>query len=204
MWPFALVSLSTIPFVAFATAIEIKTTFGEDEEESDNKGNDGVGSPGGIAIETLFNIRTVSALNIQKDRLREYASAFQKTESAEIFTGVKSGLTSGLSILIQQWSIALQLWWGGWLIFKYPDRFSFNDFLVSMFASLFSLFGLGAASMGLSEKKEFEKAAGRIFYLLERRSLIDPLGREGIKILERQIDRSPWRGMNQAQLNSVH
>jgi ATP-binding cassette subfamily B (MDR/TAP) protein 1 len=204
MWPFALVSLSTIPFVAFATAIEIKTTFGDDEEESDNKGNDGVGSPGGIAVETLFNIRTVSVLNIQKDRLREYASAFQKPESAEIFTGVKSGLTSGLSILIQQWSIALQLWWGGWLIFKYPDRFSFNDFLVSMFASLFSLFGLGAASMGLSEKKEFEKAAGRIFYLLERRSLIDPLGREGIKILERQIDRSPWRGMNQAQLNSVH
>ena len=55
--------------MAFATAIEIKTTFGKDEEESDNKGNDGVGSPGGIAIETLFNIRTVSALNIQKDRL---------------------------------------------------------------------------------------------------------------------------------------
>ena len=39
-----------------------------------------------------------------------------------------------------------QFWWGGWLMFKYPDSFAFNDFLISMFSLLFSLFALGAAA----------------------------------------------------------
>ena len=51
-----------------------------------------------------------------------------------------------------------------------------------MFSLLFSLFALGAATMGASDKKECEKAAGRIFYLLQRPSLIDPLGIEGKKL----------------------
>ncbi len=32
-----------------------------------------------------------------------------------------------------------------------------NDFLISMFSLLFSLFGLGAAFQGISDKKETEK-----------------------------------------------
>jgi ATP-binding cassette subfamily B (MDR/TAP) protein 1 len=74
------------------------------------------------------------------------------------------------------------MWWGGYLLFHYPDKFGFKDFLISNFALLFSLFGLGAAFQGLSDRKETEKSAGRIFYLLDRQSEIDPLSEDGKKL----------------------
>merc|ERR1712008_339780 len=90
-----------------------------------------------------------------------------------------SGVLSGLSIGIQQWVNALQFWWGGWLLVNYPGTFSFSDFLVSMFALLFSRFALGAAAAGATDKKKAEAAAGRLFYLINRKSEIDPLSTSG-------------------------
>jgi ATP-binding cassette subfamily B (MDR/TAP) protein 1 len=51
-----------------------------------------------------------------------------------------------------------------------------------MFSLLFSLFGLGAAFQGISDKKETEASAGRVFYLLDRKSEIDPMSEEGMKL----------------------
>ncbi len=65
---------------------------------------------------------------------------------------------------------------------KYPGAFTFNEFLVSMFALLFSLFSLGAAAQGLVDKKKAEAAAGRLFYLQKRKSEIDPLSPSGKKL----------------------
>jgi ATP-binding cassette subfamily B (MDR/TAP) protein 1 len=196
MWPFALVSLGTIPFMGFATSVEMKTMFGEDEG---GDGKEGLSSPGGIIVETLLNIRTVAALNMERQRYNDYVQALHKSEPRVVLNSVKSGATSGLSMLIQQWSNALQFWWGGWLLFNYPDVFSFEDFLVSMFALLFSLFALGAATMGASDKDEAKKAAGRIFYLLGRKSTIDPLGTEGAK-LGRRPSRPSSRGNSSRRL----
>ena len=56
---------------------------------------------------------------------------------------------------------------GGYILFNY-DGFTFNDFLISNFALLFSLFGLGAAFQDITDRKEAEKSAGRIFYLMDR------------------------------------
>jgi hypothetical protein len=93
------------------------------------------------------------------------------------------GFLAGFGQFIQQWINALQLWWGGWILANHPTLFSFNDFLVSNFALLFSLFGLGAAFQDISDRKEAEKSASRIFYLLDRKSKIDPLSSDG-KILD--------------------
>jgi ATP-binding cassette subfamily B (MDR/TAP) protein 1 len=77
---------------------------------------------------------------------------------------------------------ALQFWWGGWLLYNYSETFSFNDFLISMFSLLFSLFALGAAAQGVSDKKKAEAAAGRLFYIMNRQSAIDPLSTSGKKL----------------------
>ena len=47
---------------------------------------------------------------------------------------------------------------------------------------LFSLFGLGAAFQGLTDKNAAVQSAGRIFYLMDRKSEIDPLSEEGKKL----------------------
>jgi len=180
MWPFALLAVGCIPVMGAATSFEMKKMYGEDENEGN--GQDELNSPGGIAIETLLNIRTVSALTLEKERYQNYENALDSTEPHWVRDAFIGGLGSGMSMAIQQWVNALQFWFGAWILFNNPDKFTFNDFLISMFSLLFSLFGLGAAFQGISDKKETEKSAGRIFYLLDRTSEIDPLSKEGKKL----------------------
>jgi ATP-binding cassette, subfamily B (MDR/TAP), member 1 len=182
MWPFALLAIGCIPLMGFATSVEMKQMLGEDESSDTQVSQDEMNSPGGILVETLLNIRTVSALTLEEQRAKDFERSITSTQSSYIRDGFMAGLTGGLSMFIQQWINALQMWWGGYLIFHYPELYSFKDFLISNFAILFALFGLGAAFNGLSEQKVTEKSAGRIFYLLDRKSEIDPLGEEGIKI----------------------
>ena len=65
---------------------------------------------------------------------------------------------------------------------KYPGAFTFNEFLVSMFALTFSLYSLGVAAQVLVDKKRAEAAAGRLFYIMNRESAIDPLSPSGKKL----------------------
>jgi len=179
MWPFALLALACIPLMGMATSIEMSRLMDEDEFQ---KGQDELNSPGGIAVETLLNIRTVCALTLENERLQNYKNALHKEEPNYVLSCFTAGARSGFSMLVNQWVNGLQMFWGGWLLVNYPQNFEFTDFLYSNFALLFSLFGLGAAFQDLSDKSEAEKSAGRIFYLLDRRSLIDPLDEDGKKL----------------------
>lgn len=179
MWPFALLAIGCVPLMGFATSIEMKQFLGEDAGVD---GQDELNSPGGIAVETLLNIRTVSALTLEERRFQDYQNALTAEAANHKTEAIMGGFTSGLSMFIQQWINALQLWFGGWMLFNFPDRYDFNDFLIANFAVLFALFGLGAAFQDVSDKKAVEESAKRVFYLLDRVSAIDPLSDEGKKI----------------------
>lgn len=185
MWPFALLAIGCIPMMGFATSMEMKQFLGEDQ--GDTESAEGLNTPGGVIVETLLNIRTVSALTLEDKRFADYEKALLNAEPNFKFDAFKSGLTSGLSMFIQQWINALQLWFGGYLLFTFPEDYGFKDFLISNFAVLFALFGLGAAFQDISDRKEVEKSAGRIFYLLDRKSAIDPMSSEGKKIGQDEV-----------------
>jgi ATP-binding cassette subfamily B (MDR/TAP) protein 1 len=119
---------------------------------------------------------------METERCADYEAALNTAEPNATRDGVLQGALSGLSMFIQQWINALQLWFGAWILFNNSDRYEFRDFLISNFALLFSLFGLGAAFQDISDRKESEKSAGRIFYLIDRKSSIDPLSEEGKKL----------------------
>ena len=180
MWPFALLAIGCVPLMGFATSMEMKKMLGEDQ--GDTNAADERSSPGGIIVETLLNMRTVSALTLEKQRFKDYEKALVNSEPNVVMDSFTDGIMGGLSMFIQQWINALQLWFGGYLLFTFPDEYVFKDFLIANFAVLFSLFGLGAAFQDISDRKEVEKSAGRIFYLLDRKSEIDPLSKEGIKL----------------------
>ena len=92
--------------------------------------------------------------------------------------------------LQRQFDIFAKSYRGGYILTNFTSfDFTFNDFLISNFALLFSLFGLGAAFQDISDRKEAEKSAGRIFYLLDRQSAIDPMGDGGLKIDRTQLQR---------------
>jgi len=180
MWPFAILACACIPLMGYASSIEMQQMLGEDEGNHDaDSAQDELNSPGGILVETLLNIRTVAALTLEEQRAKDFENAIIRSQPRYVYDGFKAGLTGGISMFIQQWINGLQMWFGGWLLFTYRDAFTFKDFLISNFSILFSLFGLGAAFNGLSDRKEMEKSAGRIFYLLDRVSEIDPLSTEG-------------------------
>ena len=180
MWPFALLAICCIPVMGAATSVHMKRVLGEDEGGSN--GQDELNSPGGVAVETLLNIRTVAALSLENARYADYENALHRDQPHYVRDCFVGGLTSGMAMAVQQWVNALQLWWGGWLLFRFPKNFTFQKFLISMFSLLFSLFGLGSAFQGISDKKETERSAGRIFYLLDRKSEIDPMSEEGKKL----------------------
>merc|ERR1712187_582059 len=180
MWPFAVLAVACVPFFTFAASLEMAQMLGTNED----LGNvaEGLSTPGGIIVETLLNVRTVAALTLEDQRFADYESALRKSEQNYVSAAFMSGVTFGISQFLQQWINALQMWWGGWLLNQSWNSYSFNDFLVSNFALLFSLFGLGAAFQDVSDRKEVEKAGGRIIHLLDRKSAIDPLSDEGKKV----------------------
>jgi len=166
--------------MGFASSLEMKQFLGEDEGDLDAA--DGLNSPGGIVVETLLNIRTVAALTMESKRYEDYKRALLRSEPNWQLDAVKAGLTGGISQFIQQWINALQMWFGGWLLQEFQDTYEMKDFLISNFAVLFALFGLGAAFQDASDRKEVEKACGRVFYILDHKTTIDPLSTEGKKL----------------------
>merc|ERR1711976_180863 len=113
---------------------EMKMYLGEDEGDSDGGDEN---SSGGIVVETLLNIRTVASLTIENMRSAEYAQALRAETSGSLKTNVLKGMASGFGQFSQLWGMALMFWWGGWLLANHSDKFSFRDFMVSMFALCF-------------------------------------------------------------------
>lgn len=75
-------------------------------------------------------------------------------------------------------------WFGGYMLLHYPETFTYNAYLTSMFSLFFSIFGLSLAFQGSVDREKAKKAAHRIFALIDRTSLIDPLSDDGAMILD--------------------
>jgi len=179
MWPFALLTLGLIPPMGFGAEMEMKLYFGEDEGVS---GDDiDMNSPGGIVVETLVNIRTVASLNIEKERSEQYVKALCSEDPTPVRTNFMKGCATGIGQFIQMWGLALMFWFGGWLLSNYPDKYTYRDFLISLFSLLFGLEGIGFAAQGATDRDKAKQAANRIFELTDRHSAIDPLSEMGKK-----------------------
>lgn len=154
----------------------MKMIHGEDEGVDDV-----MDSPGTIVIESLVNIRTVASLTIEQDKAKEHAAALRKRDPTPLWTNFLGGLALGLADLIRMFVMALMFFVGGWLMVTYPTKFSFRDFLISMFSLLYSVSGVGMAAQGATDRKAAKQAAHRIFELIDRQSAIDPLCEDGKK-----------------------
>jgi ATP-binding cassette subfamily B (MDR/TAP) protein 1 len=119
MWPLALLSIACIPIMGYSTSLRVKTLVGQDLGVGAD-GADELNSPGGILIETLLNMRTVSALTLEEKRYHDFEEALKRSESNHRFDGFTQGVTGGLGVFVQQWVNALQFYFGGWLLFKFP------------------------------------------------------------------------------------
>jgi len=80
--------------MGFATTLEMKSFFGEDEGVENVNGE--TTSPSGIAVETLLNMGTVSALTMEEERFNMFKEALNNSDEHYIRDGfhqVRSLLT---------------------------------------------------------------------------------------------------------------
>jgi len=171
MWPLALVALLTLPLYTIGAIGEAKLFIGEDEKvsTSDLPAN----SAGGIIVESLVSIKTIASLTLEDHRHKQYCEALSDEGQSYINDCMLLGFIGGFSSAIQFISFGFYFWWGGTLIDKY--HYDYNDFLVSLFALIFSLSGMAIAMMDMTSKEEASAAAERIFKIINRKSKIDPL-----------------------------
>jgi len=171
MWPLALMALLTLPLYTIGAIGEAKTFMGEDEKVStaDLPAN----SAGGIIVESLVSIKTIASLTLEDHRHKQYCEALSDEGQSYINDCILLGFIGGFSTAIQFFSFGFYFWWGGTLIDKY--HYDYNDFLVSLFALIFSLSGMAIAMMDMTSKEEASAAAERIFKIINRKSKIDPL-----------------------------
>ena len=142
---------------------------------------EGEDSSGSILVETLTSIRTVASLSIERMRSNEYVRAINMESPSSLKSNAMKGFASGLGVFVQLWGIGLMFWWGGWLLNRFPDTYTFRGYLISLNSLLFSLQGLSVAIMGATDSAKAKLAAHRIFALIDRESPIDSLSDDGKK-----------------------
>lgn len=114
-------------------------------------------------------------------RAEEYTQALAKEDPHPVRNKIVKGGGSGLGQFTQMWGFGLMFFFGGWLLDQHPDEYTYREYLIAMFAFMFSLYGLAAAFEGTADREKAKAAAARIFELIDRQSLIDPLTDEGRK-----------------------
>jgi ATP-binding cassette, subfamily B (MDR/TAP), member 1 len=75
--------------MGFATSLEMKNFLGEDV--GDDNAKDETTSPGGIVMETLLNMTTVSALTMEEERFKNFEDALNKSEEHYVRDGATQG-----------------------------------------------------------------------------------------------------------------
>lgn len=94
--------------MGFGAEMEMKLYLGEDDGDL---GDIQEHSSGGIVVETLVNIRTVSSLTIEDMRSSEFSKALHEEDPTPIKSNFIKGCATGLGQFIQQWGVALMFWW---------------------------------------------------------------------------------------------
>jgi len=180
-WPIALIAIACLPVMGWAQSLEMEKTMGKDEGDVEKEVLEN-SSPGGIVVETLLNIGTVSALSLEENRFIIFQEALNSSNDHYARKAFREGFLAGLSMLTQMLVYALMFWAGGYIAGKYPKTMDINGMNKAIFMILFSLFALGIAFQDMADRKEVEKGASRIFHLLDRKSEIDPLSDEGATV----------------------
>jgi ABC-type bacteriocin/lantibiotic exporter with double-glycine peptidase domain len=101
MWQFALLAVACVPLMGAAAAVRVKTFVGEDE--GDLNAADSLNTPGGVIVETLLNMRTVTALCLESQRYQDYERSLLVAEPHFKSDSFVSGFASGFSTFVQQW-----------------------------------------------------------------------------------------------------
>lgn len=180
-WKLTLVVLAVTPLLVVSGMI-----FGNASAEATSGGLGAYAEAGGIASEVLGLIRTVTAFGGQEEETRRYDESLNKAYLSSIKAALSSGLGLGTAMLLILCTYGLAFWFGGRLV--RDGELSAGDVLLTFFAITLGASSLGTAGPAFKSFSVARAAAPRVFEIIERNSVIDPLNDEG------SIPASPLQG----------
>ncbi|KAL3906406.1 MAG: hypothetical protein SGILL_009283, partial [Bacillariaceae sp.] len=107
MWPFALLFIGILPFLAFGAEMEMQMYYNGEDEGDDTVEDEN--SPGGIVVESLLNVRTIASLSMEETKLTEYSEALHHQDAHPLRNNCVKGCGSGLGQFFQYWGIGLMV-----------------------------------------------------------------------------------------------
>ena len=174
-WKLCLVMISIAPLMVCAAAI-----FAYVQSKSASESQASYAVAGGIATETISNMRTVAALGIEKSRIHQYLVSLRQS----LHVGVKASHATGVSTAILFFLVFSALYigyiYGAKRIKKNPPTLSAGKLTIVMFSVLCGVLGLSQIATPVGTIVKGKASAYRIFKTIERVPKIKNVGKRHI------------------------
>ncbi|OQR90011.1 ATP-binding Cassette (ABC) Superfamily, partial [Achlya hypogyna] len=175
-WDLTLVLLAFMPFIAASGFYMMKSI-----TAATQGGVDAYAEAGGIAEESLSNIRTVHMFNAMATMAAKYKAALTKTEIAGVKKGLAVGLGTGGMFFVVFCTYSLGMYYGAVKVSndQINDKctgshcYDGGRVLIVFFSVVMSAMALGQAGPGMQAMAAARAAAHGVFELIERESQID-------------------------------
>ena len=173
----SLVLLGVLPLMVLGAFSQMRALRQNTDEAQEN-----IAKAGGVAVQSIAGIRTVTAFGMSPQLLALYSDALRRPMVLGIRNGLRRGITLGLSQWITMSAYGLLFWYGSTLVLDSPpeDRGSaFQHMLRSLMAVTMSAQGIGQNTSFLGDQATANSAAARIFAVVDRRPEIDSSAEAG-------------------------
>ncbi|KEG14369.1 putative p-glycoprotein [Trypanosoma grayi] len=158
-WKLALVAMACLPIVAVANFAQQLMAMGLTQKK-------GGGASDTLVTEALSNVRTVTSFNLKDNRIALYRNIVGREVPRDMKKGVVIGVIFGFSQFVFYGAFALCFWYGGKLITA--GEATFEKVVVASMAVLMGAMGAGEAGGFASKVADADKAAKRVFSIIDR------------------------------------
>ncbi|OQR90269.1 ATP-binding Cassette (ABC) Superfamily [Achlya hypogyna] len=184
-WKLALALLAFTPFIALTAFIMVKTL-----SNAIQMGIAAYASAGGIAEESLSNIRTVQMFNTMDKFVQKYDLSLLATEKAGIRKGLAIGLGTGVMFGTIFFTYGFGMWFGAVQVANdnlgatkcTSDCYDGGRVLTVFFSIIMGAMALGQSGPSIQAVFSARTAAYDVFDMIERQSLVDPLADVGDRL----------------------
>ncbi|KAH9068971.1 hypothetical protein Ae201684P_004668 [Aphanomyces euteiches] len=181
-WKLALALLGFTPLIAIAAFFMVKTLTTAVQESVA-----AYGAAGGIAEESLSNIRTVQMFNSMTSFVDKYKTALLATEKAGIKKGIAVGVGTGAMFGMIFMTYAFGMWYGAVQVATdqltepicTSNCYDGGRVLIVFFTIIMSAMALGQAGPSIQALFSARAAAAIVFEMIERESKVDATSEVG-------------------------
>ncbi|EGG17681.1 hypothetical protein DFA_08677 [Cavenderia fasciculata] len=182
-WQLTLVILSVTPLLAIAGGFVAKVI-----SEFAIEGQRAYAKAGSVAEEKLGAIRTVSMFSGEEKETNRYAENLEEALAIGHKKGYTNGAGIGAVLFVIFGTYSLAFWYGSKLIFDGTNNaitgnpWTGGDVLTVLFSVIIGAMALGQAAPSMAAFAAARAAGHSIFSIVDRKSLIDPLSKDGKKL----------------------